>query len=113
LSFVLDRQVDQSAETLIAEPISMGFGLARFSVLGICPAEQRRKLATQVRLPSEPRILAKPEGDSVPSVLTARHIEVRSRPLSLASSVMIGRRRQGITATGVGGGQQHSELGEV
>jgi hypothetical protein len=68
----------------------MGFGLARFSVLGICPAEQCLRQATPVRLPSEPRILAKPEGDLVPSVLTARHIEARSRLLSLTSSVTPG-----------------------
>ena len=90
LSFVLELHV----ETLITEPISMDFGFRSvikvnlLNLFGIYPAEQCRNLASLVRLPSEPRIVARPEGDSVPSVLTARHIEVRSWPLSLASSVM-------------------------
>jgi hypothetical protein len=68
VSFVLDRYVGQCAETLIAEPISMAFGFGQvvnvnlLNVFGIYPAEQCRNPATQARLPSEPRILAKPEG---------------------------------------------------
>ena len=91
LSFVLELHV----ETLITEPISMDLGFGQvvkvnlLNLFGIYPAEQCRNLATQVRLPSETRIIAKPEGDSVPSVLTARHIEVRSWPLSLRSCAWV------------------------
>jgi hypothetical protein len=89
LSFVLERHV----ETLITEPISMDLGFGQvvkvnlLNLFGIDPGQQCRNLANQVRLPSAPRIIAKPEGDSVPSVLTARHIEVRApRTTALGAS---------------------------
>jgi hypothetical protein len=66
------------------------------NLFGIYPAEQCRNLASLVRLPSEPRIVARPEGDSVPSVLTARHIEVRSWPLCCVLGHAGATARQGV-----------------
>src|ERR1700731_1994364 len=70
-------------------PASIGSGSAGLlvgNILLVGPAEHSRKPATQVPSHRSHASLQEPEGDSVPNVLAARHLEVRSWPLSLASS---------------------------